>query len=166
MRQKFNLYFTSSCPIIKDYLDTKRSEWEEDKDFIEDQLRYMALNKYKNLITSVGFSNKYPKDAQILVLLGLAQKISDDSKKSSENPTHTTGSQLRESQPTSRTSHPGFWKRQNVEWYIKPRTENNIGGTSNTALKRASGSDTNHKTTVSGPACHQTLEETLIHQVR
>ena len=45
----------------------------------------MDLNNYNHLLTSGRWSNKYPKDAQILDLVGGSQKIADDSKKSSEN---------------------------------------------------------------------------------
>ena len=33
VRQKLYLYSTLSCPLFKNYMDTRRSEWEEDKDF-------------------------------------------------------------------------------------------------------------------------------------
>ena len=33
VRQKFNLYYTSSWPIFRDYMETRSSEWEEDKHF-------------------------------------------------------------------------------------------------------------------------------------
>ena len=45
----------------------------------------MALKKYNNLLTSERWPTKDPKDAQILDLVGVAQKIMDDSKKKSEN---------------------------------------------------------------------------------
>ena len=44
----------------------------------------MTLNNYNNLLTSVRWYNKNPKDYQILYLVGLSQKLVDDSKKSSE----------------------------------------------------------------------------------
>ena len=44
----------------------------------------MSLKNYNNLLTSGRWSNKYPKDYQILVLVGVAQNLSDDSKKSSD----------------------------------------------------------------------------------
>ena len=47
--QKFNLYFTSSCPLFKDYMETRRSEWEEENDFTEEHVRAMAL---KSITTS------------------------------------------------------------------------------------------------------------------
>ena len=82
--QTFTLYYTSSLPIFNDYMDTRRSEWEEEKDFTTEQVMYMALKKYNNLITSGSWSTKDPNDDQILSLVGMSQKISDDSKKSSE----------------------------------------------------------------------------------
>ena len=44
----------------------------------------MSLNSYNNLFTSERWSNKDPKDSQILSLVGVYQKLSDESKKSSE----------------------------------------------------------------------------------
>ena len=61
---------------------TRRSEWEEDKEFTAYQVSTMVLKKYKNLITSGRWYNKYPKDDQILALVGVAQKLAYDSKKS------------------------------------------------------------------------------------
>ena len=84
MRKKFNLYYNSSFPLFKDYVETRRSEWEEDKEFTEDHVRDRALNKYNNLLTSGRWPNKDPKDAQIPYLVGVSQKIADDSNKSYE----------------------------------------------------------------------------------
>ena len=42
----------------------------------------MTLNKYNNLLTSGRWSNKDPKDAHILSLVGLDQNLAEDSKKS------------------------------------------------------------------------------------
>ena len=42
------------------------------------------MNKYNNLLTSVSWSTKDPKDAQILALLGVAHKLMDDHNKSSD----------------------------------------------------------------------------------
>ena len=44
-RQQFTLYSTSSWTLFKDYMDTRRSEWEEDKDFTSEQARAMDLKK-------------------------------------------------------------------------------------------------------------------------
>ena len=65
-------------------MDTRRSEWEEDKDFKSEQVRDKNLDNYNNIFTSWWLSNKDPKDYQILDLLGVDQKLSDDSKKSYE----------------------------------------------------------------------------------
>ena len=43
----------------------------------------MDLNKYKNLLTPGRWPRNYPNDAHILALAGVAQKIADDSNKSS-----------------------------------------------------------------------------------
>ena len=58
-------------------MDTSRSKWGEGKDFASEQVRTMALKKYNNLLTSGKWSTKDPKDAQILDLVGVAQKLSD-----------------------------------------------------------------------------------------
>ena len=63
---------------------TGRSEWEEEKEFTADQVRDMDPKKYRNLFTSVRWSNKDPKDSHILALVGAAPKIEDDSNKSSD----------------------------------------------------------------------------------
>ena len=52
MRQKFNLYPTSSFPLFKYYMDTISRKWEEDKEFTVDQVRYMYLKNYNNLLNS------------------------------------------------------------------------------------------------------------------
>ena len=65
-------------------MDTRRSEWEEDKELKAEQGRSMSLKKYNKLLTSGRCSNKDPKDAQTLDLVGVDQNIVDDSKKSSE----------------------------------------------------------------------------------
>ena len=44
----------------------------------------MDLKKYKNLFTSGSWPTKDPKDAHILALVGLSQKLVDDFKRSSE----------------------------------------------------------------------------------
>ena len=75
-----------------------------------------------------------------------------------------TGSQQRDNQPTSGTSHPGYWKIQNGEWGTRTSTEKNIGGSSNTALAKASGSTTRQKITGSGPVTHQEVKESPRHQ--
>ena len=69
VRQKLKLYSTSSCPIFRDYMETIRSEWEEEEKFTEDQVRSMDLNKYNNILTSERWSTKDPKDANILALV-------------------------------------------------------------------------------------------------
>ena len=39
VRKQFNLYFTSYFPLSKDYMESRRSDWEEDKEFTADQVR-------------------------------------------------------------------------------------------------------------------------------
>ena len=43
----------------------------------------MALKKYNNILTSGRLYNKNPKDYKILDIVGVAQKLADDSNKSS-----------------------------------------------------------------------------------
>ena len=62
----------------------RRSEWEEDKDFTAERMRDMDLKKYNNLLTLERWSNKDPKDDQILALVGVTQKIADEYKKPPE----------------------------------------------------------------------------------
>ena len=61
-----------------------RIEWEEDKEFTEDQMRDMSLEKHNKLITSGRWYKKDNKDNNILALLGVDQKVADDSNKRSE----------------------------------------------------------------------------------
>ena len=44
----------------------------------------MAPKNYNNLLASGSWSNKDPKDSHILYILGVAQKLANDSKKSSD----------------------------------------------------------------------------------
>ena len=46
----------------------------------------MALKKYNNILTWGRWSNKDTKDAQILALVGVAHKLANDSKITSEDP--------------------------------------------------------------------------------
>ena len=65
-------------------MQTRRSEWEEDKYFTSEQVRATALNKYNNFLTSGRWTNKDPNYDQILDLVRVAQKLADDLKKSSD----------------------------------------------------------------------------------
>ena len=76
-------------------------------------MKYMYLKNCNNLINSGTWSNKDPKGTQILDLVGVDQKIVDDSNKSSDN---LTMIKLMDSHPTSGTPHPGCWKIQQEEW--------------------------------------------------
>ena len=123
----------------------------------------MVLKKYNNVLTSGRWFNKYPKDSKILDLFVVAQKLADDSKVSSEKSNRESKKGFR---PTSITPHPGCCKIQKREWESKPRTKNNIGGTSNTALVKANGSTTRQNITGSVPVPHQSVDEALIQQAR
>ena len=65
-------------------MDTRSSQWEEEKDSTEEQVRSMALKKYNQLLTSGRWSNKDPKDDPILDIVWVEQKLADGSKKSSD----------------------------------------------------------------------------------
>ena len=67
-------------------METRRKEWEEYKEFSEYQVMDMYPKKYNNLLTSGMWSNKDPKNVQILAIAGVDQNLADDSKKSSEKP--------------------------------------------------------------------------------
>ena len=54
------------------------SEWEEDKEFTEEQARDMYPNNYNNILDSGRWSNKYPKDDHILGLGWVAKNISEE----------------------------------------------------------------------------------------
>ena len=86
-------------------MNTRRSEWGEDKDFTAEKVRDMDLEKYNKLLTSGRRSTKDPKDAQILDIVGLAQNIADGSNKSSDKSNNSNT--LREIHPKSGISHPG-----------------------------------------------------------
>ena len=62
-------------------MEYRRIKWEEDKESTSEKVRTMSLNNYNNRITSVRWSNKYPKYSQILYLVGVSQKLSNDPKK-------------------------------------------------------------------------------------
>ena len=84
MRQKFNLYSTYSFPLFKDYIGTRRCEYEDENGLTEDQVRDTDLKKYNNLLTSGRWSNNDPKDAHILYLVRVSQKLADEPNKSSD----------------------------------------------------------------------------------
>ena len=164
VRQKFTLYYTSLCPLFKEYMETRRSEWQEDKDFTEDQVRDMDLNHYNNLLTSKRWSTKETKDAQILALVGVAQNLADDYKKSSEK-SNTSNRETTKGDISYIMDLPP-WILEEPKCGVKKRTENNTGGARNTALANSSGYYTNQNTMGSGLAPHQATEESLIHQAR
>ena len=83
MSQQFNFYFASLCPFCRYYIDTIRSDWEEYKKFIAEQLRSIYLKKYNHILTLGRWYTKDTKDAHILYLFGVAQNLMDDSKKTS-----------------------------------------------------------------------------------
>ena len=62
-------------------METRRSEWGEEKDFTENKVRDVALKNYNNLLTWLRWSTDYPKDDDILALVLVAQKLADESKK-------------------------------------------------------------------------------------
>ena len=99
----------------------------------------MALKKYNNLLTSGRWSNKYHNDAQILSLVGVAQNLADDSKKSSDK----FNKDPNKGEPAYiRYLPPWVLEDPKGEWETKPRMDINIGGASNTALTKANRSAT------------------------
>ena len=166
VRQKFTLYSASSFPLFKDYMETRRSEWEEYKYFTAEQVRDMSLKNYNNLLISGRCFIKDPKYAQILTLVRVVQKLADDSNKSSEKSNTSNRETTKVELSYIRYLLPWMLEDPNVEWETKIRTENNTSGASNNALAKASGSTTSQKTTGSWPAPHQEAEEALSHQAR
>ena len=81
MRQKYNIYSTSSSSIFRDYLDISCIDWEEEKEFTSEQVRAIYMKKLNNLFTSRRCSTKDDKDAQILDIVGVNQNLVDESKK-------------------------------------------------------------------------------------
>ena len=71
-------------------METRRSEWEEDKEFTVEKVRAMDLKKYNNLLTSGRWYNKYTKYSKIIALVGVNQKIVDNSNKSCDKSTTYT----------------------------------------------------------------------------
>ena len=55
-----------------------------EKEFTAELVRVVALKKYNNPLTSGMWFTKYPKDAYILALVQVDQKLADNSRKSSE----------------------------------------------------------------------------------
>ena len=64
-------------------MDTRRIEWDEDRDFLSEQVRSMTLKKYNNLLDSGRWSTKEPKGSHILALVGVTQKLMNNSNKTS-----------------------------------------------------------------------------------
>ena len=65
-------------------METRRSEWEEDKDFTTENLRTMDMKNYNNLLTLGKWYTKDIKGDQTLDIVRLAQNISDESNNASE----------------------------------------------------------------------------------
>ena len=63
-------------------MNKNMSEWDKDKYITESQVRSMEIKKYNKPLTSRRCYTKCIKDSQILDLVGLAQKLADDSNKS------------------------------------------------------------------------------------
>ena len=66
-------------------METRRSEWEEEKDYTAEQFRSMALNNYNNLLTSGRWSTKDPKYACILSLVEVVQNLADELESNTSN---------------------------------------------------------------------------------
>ena len=62
-------------------MDTRRSAREEEKEFTEEQVKAIDLKKHKKILNSGMWTNKDTNDDQILDLVGVVQKLEDDSKK-------------------------------------------------------------------------------------
>ena len=126
----------------------------------------MALKKYYNILASGRWYNKDHKDDKILSIVGVVQKLADESKKLSER-SNTSNMETTKGYPSYiRDILTWIPEGPNGDVAGKKRTEQNNGGARNNLLTKASGYDTRHKTTGSEPAPHQEAEEALRHQVR
>ena len=124
-RQELTLYFTLSWPLFKEYIDTRRSEWEEYKDFTAEKVSAMALKNHNNLLTSGRWSNKDSKYAQILALLGVAQHLVEDSKKSSEK--SITYNRKSTKKDPDYIRDPEHWILENPKVGLNPPTQRRKG---------------------------------------
>ena len=67
--------------MFKGCMDTSRSDMEEEREFIIEQVISMALEKYNKLLTSGRWYKKDNKYDQILALVQVSQKLAYDSNK-------------------------------------------------------------------------------------
>ena len=58
-------------------MDTRRSDWEEDKYITSDHVRSMDLKKYNNVLNSGKWYTKYTQDDHILALVEVDQNLAD-----------------------------------------------------------------------------------------
>ena len=147
--------------LFKYCMKTRRSDWEEDKEFKAEQVRAMDLKRYNNLLTSGRWYNKDPKYYQMLDLGVVDQNIADDPKKSSDksNKDPTKGDP-----DYTRNFPPWILEDPKEGSVLKTRTEKNICGARNTSLENSNGYVTSYKITVSGLVPHQSVKEALSHQ--
>ena len=126
----------------------------------------MDLKKFNNLLTSGKLYSKDLNDDHILALVGVAQKMADDSNKSSEK-SNTSKRDTTKVDTTYIRDIPTLDAVGSKRWNGKQkRMENNTVGARNTTMAKDNGSTTIQKTTGSGPVPHQLVEEVLKHQVR
>ena len=145
MRQKFNLYPSSSSTLFRYYMETRRSCWEEDNQITAKIVSATDLKKQNNLLKSIIWSTKYHKYAQILALVGvteklLAEKIIQQKRQTREtrNPDHLP----KESQHKPRTSSIGLFTRPISVRDTRLLMGRNASGSQNTALEKCSGPGT------------------------
>ena len=122
----------------------------------------MALKKNNNLLKLGRFSTKDHKDYHILYIVGVAQKVADESNKpydkSNTYPTNRYPADIRDLPP---------WILEEPKYgVVKKKMENNIGSSRNTEMAKVSKSATSQKITERGPTPRQAAEEALSHQIR
>ena len=128
-------------------METRRSEWGEEKDFTENKVRDVALKNYNNLLTWLRWSTDYPKDDDILALVLVAQNLADESKKSYEK-SNTSNRDTNRGEPAYIRDLPP-WILEEPKGVVVNITKygNNTGGSSNTVMEKVSGSVTSQNIT-------------------
>ena len=119
-------------------MDTRRIDWEQEKEFSSEHLRAIEWNKYKKLLTSGRWYTNDPKYAHIIALVGLYQNIIDES-----NNTPEKSNRYKTKREAAYTRYLPPWIIEYIKgggWEKRTMTGNNIGDSRNTKLAKASGS--------------------------
>ena len=151
VRHQFNVYETLTCQAFKDYIQNKRDEWEDDKNFTAREVRALALKKYNNLTESGRWVTKDPNDAKIVALVGVSEKLAKQLD-SSKGRTKTKSDQQQQAGSSSQSYHRNLpqWRFE-IQPTVNPSrrkpTARPFTGATSTATARACGSATRKRTT-------------------